>query len=70
MSIDHCPHCGRINFRVIGWVDLDRCARCGKPLANQDLRAARDRVQERMFLRPLTKTSAGDRKIAKGKGDR
>lgn len=44
--------------------DLDRCARCGKPLANHDPRLARDRVQERMSLGPPADTRAGDGAVA------
>lgn len=48
MSLVRCPHCGEVNFTIVGWANLDRCARCGKSLATRDPHSARSRVQERM----------------------
>ena len=58
MSLVCCPHCGS-SFTVLGWEDLDHCARCGKPLATQNPRPARERVQEWMSLRPVGNVRTG-----------
>jgi GNAT superfamily N-acetyltransferase len=55
-----CPHCGEQTFSISGWVDLDHCAHCGKPLGPLDqhskarlsptaINAAKDRVQGPMW---------------------
>src|SRR5581483_4244098 len=34
-----CPHCGAENFTIPGWADRDRCSRCGRQLAQGELKS-------------------------------
>ena len=45
MPETRCPHCDTAAFTVAGWVDPDRCPRCGRALA-QPQRLARDEQME------------------------
>ena len=35
MPLVQCPHCGEDTFTIAGWAAVDRCASCGRALANE-----------------------------------
>lgn len=66
MSPARCPHCGVVNFSIVGWSDLDHCASCGKSLASREPRIAQARVQEDLAFRSPERP----RRSARGTADK
>lgn len=42
MPLVSCPHCGQDTLTITGWAEFDRCAHCGRPLADRDVALAAD----------------------------
>jgi hypothetical protein len=55
-----CPHCGESTFTIEGWVEVDHCRHCGRPLPGRRVNlqsvmdADRRRREERLTRRRRT----------------